>query len=495
MIPGYATPAGTRRYAARFSGLPFHRLPADLLVSAAGFGAYRIGNHSPAQQTALRQALLSGINLVDTSSNYGDGASEALIGQIADQLIASGRLQRDELVVVTKGGYLQESSLRRAEERAAAGLPLPDLVPYAPGLAHCLHPDFLSDQIDRSLQRLSLQTVDVYLLHNPEYYLRWALREGVPLVDARAEYQRRLRRAFDYLETAVSANRIRAYGVSSNTFPIAHTDPTHTSLSRLLALGDYPGFRVIQLPLNLLESGAAVLPNQEQGQTVLALAASRGLAVLINRPLNAIKDNALLRLSDLPSIPLPAQEEVSTAVDTLAAAETDLPALLAPLSLATAEADDVAALFNGGRLLQVRWSSFGSLNNWREVVERFLRPRAVHGLQILAAHGSGEPALLDWAAAYATRFGEVEGLVNRYYQAQAGLWVAEIKRRVAAAEPAWVADTLSQTAIRALRATEGVTSVLVGMRSVDYVADVVAELYRPVSRAPHGDAWRQLSSY
>jgi hypothetical protein len=38
-----------------------------------------------------------------------------------------------------------------------------------------------------------------------------------------------------------------------------------------------------------------------------------------------------------------------------------------------------------------------------------------------------------------------------------------------------------------------VTAVLVGMRDVRYVADVVAELYRPVDQAPRRDAWRRLS--
>jgi hypothetical protein len=53
------------------------------------------------------------------------------------------------------------------------------LVEYAEGLEHCIHPDFLDDQIGRSLDRLGLDALDGYLLHNPEYYLGWAHKQGL----------------------------------------------------------------------------------------------------------------------------------------------------------------------------------------------------------------------------------------------------------------------------------------------------------------------------
>ena len=74
--------------------------------------------------------------------------------------------------------------------------------------------------------------------------------------------------------------------------------------------------------------------------------------------------------------------------------------------------------------------------------------------------------------------------------AEAGLFRC---KRVVTIAPAWEAPTLSQMAVRALRATSGVTSVLVGMRTVDYVADVIADLYRPVDQAPFSAAWRELA--
>ena len=55
------------------------------------------------------------------------------------------------------------------------------------------------------------------------------------------------------------------------------------------------------------------------------------------------------------------------------------------------------------------------------------------------------------------------------------------------------AETLSQKAIRALRSTSGVSSVLVGMRNTGYVKDVLAELGRPVAQADRSDSWKKLT--
>ncbi len=64
----------------------------------------------------------------------------------------------------------------------------------------------------------------------------------------------------------MAAGRIAWYGVSSNTAGSRPDDPEATSLSRMLeaaAAAGGPGhhFRVLQVPLNLFESGAVRQPN------------------------------------------------------------------------------------------------------------------------------------------------------------------------------------------------------------------------------------------
>ncbi len=54
------------------------------------------------------------------------------------------------------------------------------------------------------------------------------------------------------------------------------------------------------------------------------------------------------------------------------------------------------------------------------------------------------------------------------------------------------AATLSQMAVRALRSTLGITTVLVGMRRESYVDDMLEELGRPVTREDRTESWRKL---
>jgi len=69
-----------------------------------------------------------------------------------------GELARDEVVVVSKVGYLQGQNLVLSHERKQQGRPFPELVEYAEGLEHCIHSEFLRDQLARSLERLKLET-------------------------------------------------------------------------------------------------------------------------------------------------------------------------------------------------------------------------------------------------------------------------------------------------------------------------------------------------
>ena len=73
-----ATPSGTRSYFEKMKA-GGHRVRSaplgatDLLVSRVGFGSYRVNEFDPDHREALRQALLSGCNLIDK-----DGKPELL---------------------------------------------------------------------------------------------------------------------------------------------------------------------------------------------------------------------------------------------------------------------------------------------------------------------------------------------------------------------------------------------------------------------------------
>src|SRR5213594_433023 len=309
-LAGHATPGGTGAYAVRSvnhpasAGLAAHGYgmvgATGLTASRLGFGGYRIDADESEHRDALAKALREGCNLIDTSTNYTDGESERLIGAVLTELVRKGELKREEVIVVSKIGYVQGQNLKAAEAREKAGKPYSEVVKYGEGIWHCLHPEFLADQLDLSLDRLGLAMLDVCLLHNPEYFLSDANhRQLTDLPRLRDQFYKRIMKAFAYFEGQVAAGRLRYYGVSSNTCTAEPSDPEATSLSRMLeaarAGAQSAGcathhFRVLQCPMNLFESGAMLTPNTGPGeqQTVLDLAQAEGLAVLANRPLNAI---------------------------------------------------------------------------------------------------------------------------------------------------------------------------------------------------------------
>jgi len=165
-----ATAAYARRQRAADSGYgPLGR--TGLTCSRVGFGGYRVDDETPEHREALRRALLSGCNLIDTSTNYTNGGSETMVGEVIADLVRQGRMRREEVLVVSKIGYVQGANLELAVRRETEGQPFPEMVKYGEGIWHGIHPEFLADQLPRSLARLQLETLDVCLLHNPEYYL------------------------------------------------------------------------------------------------------------------------------------------------------------------------------------------------------------------------------------------------------------------------------------------------------------------------------------
>ena len=297
-----------------------------------GFGCYRVDDRTPAHRRALERALDRGCTLIDTSTNYTDGGSESLVGDVLEERERRDPASRGRVVVVSKVGYVQGRNLDLAMERERSGRPFPEMVRYMDGCWHCIHPDFLADQLARSLKRLRADRLDVCLLHNPEYFLSDAAHRGQDdLEEARDEFYRRIEAAFAFFEEQVKAGVLGAYGVSSNSVIAAADGPETTSLARFLDAARAAGgaahrFQVVQWPMNLFEGGAALVRNTGPAGDLTALDAARaaGLRVLVNRPLNAILDGRLIRLSDAS----PAARAVSEHLDPL------LPELLrrAPLS-------------------------------------------------------------------------------------------------------------------------------------------------------------------
>jgi aryl-alcohol dehydrogenase-like predicted oxidoreductase len=299
MVPGHATAEGTARYRDRFPQLreaghlrrPKHVPGVDQLwLSSIGLGTY-LGEPDDASDRnyteAITTALRSGINVLDTAINYRHQRSERNIGAALQQRIESGELQRDEVLVCTKAGYLSFDGNLPADPRAyfireyvESGILDPKQVV---GGMHCMAPAYLENQIERSKRNLGLETIDVFYLHNPESQLAEISREI---------FRQRMRDAFAMLEKLVKAGSLSHYGMATwSAFRLPETSRDYVSLAETVELarqvgGDQHHFRFIQLPFSLAMPEAYALANQivqsspKQKQSLLSTAAQLGIAVI-----------------------------------------------------------------------------------------------------------------------------------------------------------------------------------------------------------------------
>lgn len=254
-------------------------------MSKVGFGGYRISIKSQEHEQALKHAIESGVTLIDTSSNYTDGESEELIGKVLKE-------SERRPFIISKVGYIQGKNLEIIKELNEKNIALQDLVVIDENLKHSIHPEFIEDQIHRTLARLQLDNIDCYLLHNPEYYLK---TEG----STKEEYYKRIKKAFDKMEDLVDRGLITSYGISSNTFVDPKEDHTATDLDIVVGAArnvrKNHHFNYIQFPMNILEMGA--LERQYEGDHLIERAQTFGLKTIINRPLNSFSEQGLLRLA------------------------------------------------------------------------------------------------------------------------------------------------------------------------------------------------------
>jgi hypothetical protein len=292
----------------------------------------------------------------------------------------------------------------------------------------------------------------------------------------------------------VERGRIRFYGISSNTFPFPADDPEFTSLEKVWeiaqSLSPEHHFRLIQLPMNLFETGGITERNQSTGRSVLQFAQEKQIGVLINRPLNAIIANRLIRLAEVEAVQASSPEEISRRMDDLIESEELLQHEILPeLGLTPSLQAQVLEQVAIGAVLKQQWSNFGSYERWQELRSYYFAPRIRGVVQLLEQQAS----LIPWIRSHQEILEAAFQAISSVYQEQAAEQAAKIKARVSSADADWAeAATLSQMALRALRSTLGITTVLVGMRQETYVDDVMEELGRPVSTKDRAEFWRKL---
>jgi aryl-alcohol dehydrogenase-like predicted oxidoreductase len=173
-------------------------------VSTISFGAWAIGAawgsvDDKESLAALHRAVDQGVNFFDTADVYGDGRSERLLAQLR-------RARGNEIRIATKAG-------RRLQPHTAQGYNRENLTAF----------------VDRSLQNLDTDSIDLLQLHCPPndvYY--WP-------------------EVFGVLDELVAAGKLRFYGVSVK------------SPEEGLKAIDFPNLQSVQLIFNMFRHRPAEL--------------------------------------------------------------------------------------------------------------------------------------------------------------------------------------------------------------------------------------------
>ncbi len=296
-LHGCATPEATAAYAQRMGGrvAPGHfRLSSDgLTLSSLGIGTY-LGAPDDAvdasYQAAIERALALGCNVIDTAINYRYQRSERAVGRALRAAIKRGDVQREEVVIATKGGFVPFDGAPPADPRRwvydtfiESGLAHPN--EFAANYQHCLAPAFLEAMIARSRENLGLDTLDIYYLHNPETQA---------IANTHETFRRRILDAFETLEAAVERGEIAAYGIATwSAFRVSPHAPDFLSLTELMGMafevaGEANHFCYVQLPYNLIMTEAYAFSTQQVGEeffSPIQAASELGLTVMTSATL------------------------------------------------------------------------------------------------------------------------------------------------------------------------------------------------------------------
>ncbi|CAI2174124.1 9065_t:CDS:2, partial [Funneliformis geosporum] len=253
------------------------------IVSRLGFGGYRINWNDDRHKMALEKAIRSGINIIDTSAHFELGESEEVIGKILNDAFKDGSVTREEVVVVSKAGYV---NTKHTNHLGGSFAKINDKS------AHSISDEFLNEQISGSLSRLNLKKIDVFMLNNPERILQ-AKNKSVSISNLYHDIER----AFDYLDKEVAKGRIGGYGICSNSMAIS-TASDHISLPTIyekLSNSSKTNFVAIQVPFNLFERD---LIQRGLGQkcSLAEYAESNDIFIFTNRPLHSISGGAIRSL-------------------------------------------------------------------------------------------------------------------------------------------------------------------------------------------------------
>lgn len=198
---------------------------SDLKVSRVSFGCMSLGEDGVANKILLHQALNQGINLFDTADLYDNGKNEETVGQAFKGM-------RNQVIIATKVG-----NQWRTDGSGWDWNPSKDYIMLA---------------VDKSLQRLQTDYIDLYQLH------------GGTLEDPIDE-------TIEAFERLRDAGKIRYYGISSIRPNVIREYVKHSRITSVMMQYSLLDRRPEETALGLLkENDIGVLVRGSLAQGLLA---------------------------------------------------------------------------------------------------------------------------------------------------------------------------------------------------------------------------------
>ena len=294
MISGFATPKGTKEFAQN-SGVNQDNFKEfeNLTLSNVGIGTYLGDADARTDElvtAAVKQSILSGVNVVDTAINYRSQKAERSVGKAISELIQENKIRRDQIFVSTKNGYVTNDADVQLgfwefvkQEYTDKGVVKEGDITSG---YHCMTPTYLSNQLDRSLKNLDLECVDLMYLHNAV--------EGQVKDISKEQFLKNLESVFELYEQKRDEGKIKFYGMATwECFRVSTDNPQYLSLEDTVNMakkvgGEHHGFKFIQLPFNLYYDQALLGKTQ----------------TIQNNPVSVLESATRLDIGVFTSVPL-----------------------------------------------------------------------------------------------------------------------------------------------------------------------------------------------
>ena len=293
MISGFATTEGTTNFVQNsgINSLNFNKFE-DLFLSNVGIGTYLGDSDNKTDElvkNAVKQSILSGLNVIDTAINYRSQKAERSVGKAISELIADKKITRDQIFVSSKNGYVTNDGDIQEDlmQYVIRELGKPGIVKEGDITSgyHCMTTPYLSDQLDRSLKNLDLECIDLMYLHNGI--------EGQIKDISKEQFLEKLKSVFELYEQKRDEGKIKFYGMATwECFRVTKDNSQYLSLEDVVEMakkigGDNHGFKFIQLPFNMNYDQALLAKNQtvqNKPVSILESAVTLGIGVFTSVP-------------------------------------------------------------------------------------------------------------------------------------------------------------------------------------------------------------------